>query len=225
MKRFEFDDQTIYSFDWDFISSHMYMIMNGSEAAVIDPVNTSEALDFMLEKGIRRVHAVLTHEHFDHISGTDMLCRNFDTTIYISKMSAPNAADPSKNHSDKTDVLKMFNPDFKEKTGTVEPFFCIADITFDDRFELTFGNNKLTLVRTPGHTAGSICIILNDRYLFSGDTLLDTPTITRLPGGSRRSFSEETLPFLRSLKEHIKIVFPGHGRTGTLEELLEKYEH
>lgn len=73
------------------------------------------------------------------------------------------------------------------------------------------GTGTIFFVSTPGHTAGSCCIIWNDTTVFTGDSLLlNTPTITRLPGGSTKQYKNITLPFLKSLPRDM-FVLPGHG--------------
>lgn len=54
-------------------------------------------------------------------------------------------------------------------------------------------------------------VLYTERALFSGDSLVTGyPTITRLPGGSKREYAENTLPYLQSLNSEL-LVYPGHG--------------
>ena len=67
------------------------------------------------------------------------------------------------------------------------------------------------LKETPGHSKGSICIFLDEKVMFSGDTLVTGfNTIVRLPGGSKKDFYSITIPYLKQLDEDI-VVYPGHG--------------
>lgn len=61
---------------------------------------------------------------------------------------------------------------------------------------------------------------MDDRLLFSGDTLLSIPTVTRLRTGSTRLFWEEDIPMLKGLKD-IELVYAGHGQTGKIEEMIK----
>ena len=73
-------------------------------------------------------------------------------------------------------------------------------------------------METPGHSPGSICILINDKYIFSGDSLVDgNKVITRLPGGSRKDYNQITKPFLEGLSED-SIIFPGHGQEGCIKD-------
>ena len=70
-----------------------------------------------------------------------------------------------------------------------------------------------------GHTDDSIIAILDNKSIFSGDTILSIPTITRLPSGSTKDFWLKDIPFLNSLGG-IETVYPGHGLPGKLEDML-----
>ena len=41
----------------------------------------------------------------------------------------------------------------------------------DDRQEIIFGKSKLRVIHTPGHTPGSLCYVVDDKYVFTGDIL------------------------------------------------------
>lgn len=73
---------------------------------------------------------------------------------------------------------------------------------------------------TPGHTSGSICILLDDRFLFTGDSLVNGyKTITRFPTGSQEEYKRVTIPFLESQPENREI-FPGHGTPDILSNII-----
>ena len=79
-----------------------------------------------------------------------------------------------------------------------------------------FGDAEVTLLHTPGHTPGSICVLLGGRHLFSGDTLF--------PGGPGRTTTpEQFAEIMDSVERRIfevlpddTRVHPGHGDDTTL---------
>ena len=75
-----------------------------------------------------------------------------------------------------------------------------------------------TLVHERGYILHPIAV-LDEKYLFSGDTLLPIPTVTRFRGGSTKRFWEEDMPRLREMR-NIETVFPGHGMRGKLGEMV-----
>ena len=103
----------------------------------------------------------------------------------------------------------------------VTPFFCEpADEVFEKEFTVEWKGLVLHLAEYVGHSKDSICCILDDKYMFSGDTILPIPTVTRLPGGSTAKFWEEDMPKLEELTKHIELVFPGHGMPGSLKDMI-----
>ena len=73
----------------------------------------------------------------------------------------------------------------------------------------------------PGHSQGSCCILLNNKVLFTGDSLLaEYPVITRFPGGSSKDYKNISLPFLKSLNPNL-VVYPGHGKSERLGNILK----
>ena len=105
--------------------------------------------------------------------------------------------------------------DFKRN---YRPYTCLADKTFEKETELTFGNLTFHVIPTPGHSPGSTCYILNDRIVFTGDTLLqDNAVITRFPESDDMIYKQVALPFLKSLRKDM-VIMPGHGEPFVLSE-------
>lgn len=217
------DGQKLYCFVWDFIDSNMYIMLNSDSALIVDPIYTEEVEMFLRENNTKFAYVILTHEHFDHINGLNFLRGLFPVAVYCHKVCAMNIENPAKNLSDKIDVLTMDNPVFSGKLK-IAPFSCKADVTFDDEMDIQWETYRIHMFSTPGHTPGSICAVLNDKYMFTGDTLLSIPTLTRCPSGNKRIFIDSTLSKLKNLENKINLILPGHGNTGSPKEFLKKYE-
>lgn len=80
-----------------------------------------------------------------------------------------------------------------------------------DGEEIKVGECSLKAVLTPGHTAGSICL-LGPGIMFSGDTIFEAGGVGRwdLPGGSLNDL-EKTLEKINGLVVPGTIIYPGHG--------------
>ena len=71
------------------------------------------------------------------------------------------------------------------------------------------------IIATPGHTNGSICYLLNDKYLFTGDTLFyHSFGRTDFPTGDYNELMK-SLEFLSNLN-YDYIVLPGHGESTSI---------
>ena len=199
------------------LDSRMYVLVKNRRAMIIDPCESKEAKKWLREKQVQDITVFITHEHYDHISGINWLRKKFDKVmVYASASSAAALPRPSKNLSAYCDIL-FGNTEFDKKLFS--PYSCYADKIVQDGDRFTWENHQLFIKETPGHSKGSICIILDKVFLFSGDTLLTGhDTIFRLPGGSKKDYEEITLPWMRTLDESL-IVCPGHGDRQSLKQL------
>ncbi len=78
-----------------------------------------------------------------------------------------------------------------------------------------FGNSSVTALHTPGHTAGSICLVA-EGFVISGDTLFPGgPGETRRTGGDFPSIISNVRDKLFTLPDDTK-VYPGHGKPTTI---------
>ncbi|MFB5628577.1 MAG: MBL fold metallo-hydrolase [Nitrosarchaeum sp.] len=84
------------------------------------------------------------------------------------------------------------------------------DITVKDGDVIEFGNSKLTVLHTPGHSKDSICLI-GDGKIFSGDTLfVGNCGRIDLPGGSSRDLYHSLFNILYSLNDEL-VLYSGHN--------------
>lgn len=217
MNTYEIGSEEIYSFQWDWIDSNMYLIICDDEALVVDPVDTDEAKQFMKKANVKSVLVLITHEHFDHISGVNWLRDNFDTKVCCQKFCAERISSAKTNLSDKSEVISMFNKKF-ENNRYIEPFECKADIIYADEYNFAWHNLNIRIISTPGHSPGSVCIFCNNKFAFTGDTLLKYPIITRFPGGSRKVYDDITIPILKKYADLNLVAFPGHGESFYMSE-------
>jgi len=83
------------------------------------------------------------------------------------------------------------------------------DIAVDEGDRLNVGKISLKIIYTPGHTTDSICLLVNDQKLLTGDTLfVGECGRTDFPGGNTKSMYE-SLNRLIKLNDNIE-VYPGH---------------
>ena len=66
-----------------------------------------------------------------------------------------------------------------------------------------------TAIATPGHSADSVCLVLDERICFAGDTVLGTGSVFIAPGEGSLSAYLASLRRLRSLP--LEVLCPGHG--------------
>ena len=159
---------------------------------VIDPgYEAGRILDKLDSLGLSLEAILLTHGHFDHVGAVRELAAETGCGVYI------HAADLSM-------PPKM----------TAGPLYYTN--TYDEGTRLSLAGLDISVLHTPGHTPGSVCLLC-ETSLFSGDTLFQGSCgRTDLPGG-------DWATILKSLKRLSSIegnlwVFPGHGGSTTLRD-------
>ena len=217
-----FDGLTIYRFIWKAVNSNTYVLVCQDSVLIVDPVDSGELYQFVLQHSFRDALILLTHEHFDHICGLNYLRKILPKCcVLASKQCSENIQLPNKNLSNYVDVFLSFIEKREVCSIVVDPFQCAAaDNTFEITFSYRWKEHALQLFECAGHSKGSICCILDEKIMFSGDTLLPIPTVTQLPGGRTAKFWLEDVPKLEELVGKIEMVFPGHEMPGRLEDML-----
>jgi hydroxyacylglutathione hydrolase len=113
-------------------------------------------------------------------------------------------------HSDhtagNTELLSMFNVQtVAHKLSRID-----ADIKVDDGDILRVGNVLIKVIYTPGHTPDSICLLVDNKKLLTGDTLfVGECGRTDLPGGNSKSLYDSLFNKLLKLSDDVE-VYPGH---------------
>ena len=165
----------------------------GSESCVvIDP-----GAEFAAVEGAacgRSVTAViLTHAHFDHmLYAMPWLSRG--AKLYIHEKDASALSDPELNASAMMRA-RLVLPE--------------ADVLLHDGDVISEAGMELTVVHTPGHTPGSMCL-LSGQTLFAGDTMFyNGYGRVDLPGGNNMQMAMSLKRLLALDPE--TVVYPGHG--------------
>jgi len=87
--------------------------------------------------------------------------------------------------------------------------------------EVKVGAKRMTILHTPGHTPGSICLRIG-RALISGDTLFQGGPGKTSASGDLRTIIDSIVNHLHSLEDET-VVMPGHGPNTTIREAKGEY--
>ena len=215
-----------YKFSILSIIANMYVIICNNKAIIIDPNMNDDVLYLLNYNNVESVMIMLTHEHYDHISGVNWLKSKYNAIVICTNECGKNIVDPSKNISRYYEAMFNLSDKTNKNNIYVESkipiYICTADITFQSELKFNYNNYNILIKETPGHSKSSSSIIMNNEIIFTGDSLLKNISVnTRFPGGSRNKYYEETIPFYKSLCQNL-MVFPGHGDTGILSSLLSE---
>ena len=162
-----------------------------SQCLIIDPgYEAGRILSVLQQKQLEPEAILLTHGHFDHVGAVQDLAAETDCDVYIAEadLSLP----PMITNG------KLYYTHTYPASGT-----------------LNLAGLAIRVLPTPGHTPGSVCLLVEDT-MFSGDTLFQGSCgRTDLPGGSW----EQIAASLKTLAAHPGDyrVLPGHGGETTLD--------
>ena len=216
------DGRTIYRYGMPAIESNMYVLAEEGQALVVDPHRSEEALALLRVRSVRRVTVLLTHEHYDHISGVNWIRESFETEVVCSAQCARMLSDPDRNMARYWEILLMDKSQEAQSIGVdrYDPeYTCGADRTYEGETEFLWQGLPVRMRQAPGHSKGGSLIWLGESILFSGDNLVNgTGVICRFPGGSKREYAAVTRPMLEELSDEL-LVLPGHGEPGRLGEM------
>lgn len=220
-------DIKIQRYTWDIVDTNTYLVLEENQALIFDPVDSTDLFDAIAN--VDHIDVILTHSHFDHICGLNKLRRfKSDVRVIATSECSVNIGNIYRNMSSAAEAFLTFyyqnkgiEADISSMVASIGTFTCEpADMTFDDDLNFTWCNHSVELIRCFGHSIDSLIALLDGKYLFSGDTLLNIPTTTRFIGGSTAKFWDKDYPMLKGMSSSVEIVFPGHGEAGSISDML-----
>lgn len=179
------------------------------EAIVIDPGDEAEKIIRNLDPGVKVKYLLHTHAHFDHIGATEGVKLATQATVCLHQAD-------EMIYKNLPMQGRMFGMSFTEAPA-VEKFI-------EDNEELKFGEHKLEVIHTPGHSPGSVCFRLagSEERVFSGDTLFrQSVGRSDLWGGDHSLLIRSIKSRLMVLDDEIR-VYPGHGPATRIGEEKRK---
>ena len=159
--------------------------------ALIDPGDEADrVLDMVSRSGCALQCILLTHGHFDHTTAVRPILERYpDLPVYINEKDVVDGR--------RGDMELVFSrlPEHNQRD-------------YKEGDTLTLGSLTIRVMETPGHTQGSVCLLVGD-VMFSGDTLFrGSCGRTDFAGGDPKAMLA-SLDRLAALPGNYK-VYPGH---------------
>ena len=172
------------------VDNNVWVVGDDEQCIVIDAPHDVDAI--MEVVGGRAVKAIIcTHAHDDHVRVAPALRERTGAPILL--------------HPDDRPLWEL--------THTDE----LWDADLTDGQSIKIGGAALTVIHTPGHAPGAVCLYSHDLgCVFTGDTLFEGG-----PGATGRSFSDEKV-IVASIRRRLfdlpdeTVVHTGHGADPTI---------
>lgn len=199
---------------------HAYLVQGEHWAALVDSGfgigDIGEVVRGLTDLPILVVN---THAHLDHVGGN----AHFDTAFVHQRESLAEVADTARRFREavtQDDFPVPFPDGFAPEhyaPHVPEPTHRLAGGE-----TLDLGGRTLEVLSTPGHTAGSICLLdEGNRLLFVGDAITDRPLQGIGEGVSLVAY-QATLRLLAELSPDLDLLFPGHGASPLVASIAEE---
>jgi len=175
------------------------------EAIVVDPGDDISRIAATLEKHHLTVKQIIvTHAHIDHIAGAQRLKHLTGAPILYNQNDLP--------------LVKMMDIQAMW-LGVPTPEVAPPDASLEDGQVVSITGLTGSILHTPGHTEGSVCLYLpQQELLLAGDTLFaGSVGRTDLPGGNTQKLLQSIRDSLLPLPDEVTVI-PGHGPKTTIGE-------
>lgn len=196
----------VFSFN-PFQENTYVLYNNAGEAIIIDPGCSDEQerqeLDgFLQSNGLNPTHFLLTHGHVDHVLGADHVYQKYSLSPWM--------------HHEDLRVYKAVSG-YAHNYGLQYTEGPVPSKYLEEGDLISFGEDELEVLFTPGHSPGSICFYCKkQQFIIVGDVLFYRSIgRTDLPGGDFPTLMRSIHSKLAVLPEEL-VVYPGHGPSTTI---------
>ena len=172
------------------VDNNIWVVGDDEECVVIDaPHDVDAILEVVAGRTVKAI--ICTHAHDDHVRVAPQLRERVTAPILL--------------HPDDRPLWELTHSDH------------LWDVDLEDGQSLKIAGASVTVLHTPGHAPGAVCLYVHDLgCVFTGDTLFQGG-----PGATGRSFSDEDL-IKQSIRSRLfelpddTVVHTGHGDDTTI---------
>jgi hydroxyacylglutathione hydrolase len=208
--------------------SNVFLLTNGNVNILIDTSTSrlwNKLQKHLEESGIHRIdYLILTHTHFDHAGNARAVKEKFGSKIIVHRSEEMNLT-----HGDNIlikgttlltrPIVKIFGKRF---LIAFKYDSCRYDLPVDSFFDLKDIGFNAYIMHTPGHTTGSISVIVDNEIAIVGDIMFGVFKRSVFP-----PFATDPAQMIKSwrklLDTHCSVFLPSHGSQNSRQLVLNDY--
>lgn len=204
----------VKSFMFNLLQENTYVVSDDTkECVIIDcgayyDAERDALVNYINDNGLKPVHLLATHGHFDHNFGIDTIYHSYGLKVEIAEEDDNLISDlPGQFKS-------MIGVPLRREYPPVGRFFQKDEI-------VRFGHHELKVMKTPGHSPGGVSFYCEEEHVvFTGDTLFKMSIgRTDFDGSSYEDIMRSLHDVLGQLPAET-VVYSGHGPKTTIQEEL-----
>ena len=202
---------SIKTFAFNLLQENTYVVSDDTlECVIIDcgayyDDERKAITEYIDSRGLKPVHLLATHGHWDHNLGIDTIYQNYGLQVEAAKEDDFIITDIPRNFQ------SIIGAPLRREYPPVGRYFSPGEV-------ISFGNHSLQVLKTPGHSPGSVVFYCAEEHTaFTGDTLFRMSVgRTDFEGGSYTDLMASLVHVLAKLPSDT-VVLPGHGPQSTID--------
>ena len=201
---------TIKTFPFNLLQENTYVVSDETRDCVIIDCGAyydderKAITDYISSQGLKPCRLLATHGHWDHNLGIDTIYQTYGLQVEAAKEDEFIITDIPRNFQ------SIICAPLRREYPPVGRFFAPNEV-------IRFGNHSLQVLKTPGHSPGSVVFYCAEEHTaFTGDTLFRMSVgRTDFEGGSYEDLMNSLANVLAKLPDETTIL-PGHGPQSTI---------
>ncbi len=201
---------SIKTFPFNLLQENTYVVSDETRDCVIIDCGAyydderKAIVDYITSQGLRPCRLLATHGHWDHNLGIDTIYQTYGLQVEAAKEDEFIITDIPRNFQ------SIIGAPLRREYPPVGRFFAPNEV-------IRFGNHSLQVLKTPGHSPGSVVFYCAEEHTaFTGDTLFRMSVgRTDFEGGSYEDLMSSLANVLAKLPDETTIL-PGHGPQSTI---------
>ena len=206
---------TIKTFPFNLLQENTYVVSDETRDCVIIDCGAyydderKAITDYISTQGLNPCRLLATHGHWDHTLGIDTIYQTYGLQVEAAKEDEFIITDIPRNFQ------SIIGAPLRREYPAVGRFF-------DDDEIIRFGTHELQILKTPGHSPGSVVFYCQQEHIaFTGDTLFRMSVgRTDFQGGSHEALMDSLHNVLAKLPPET-VILPGHGPQSTISEEMK----